>query len=304
MLHEYETYLKEKGCSPNTVISYLNDVNQFLKDLGLRPGDYVTSADIRKWIQQMLSPVEGKPLATSTINRRLNALRSFYGWAVEKGYFDQDPMKGISDLKTADEDQETIMWLTEEEFEDLLHRMRKMPIHSRGVDPEEKYRRDRAIVYLFVYAGLRLEELSNLKLTDIDLNMKRLRIVSKGMKVRTVPISNILFVELQDWLAFRAEMAKKKPHVDASPYVFYSQRSPKFSVRGIQRMVESYSPPGKKLTPHMFRHTFCKWMLKATNNDIEKVRRLAGHSHIATTSRYLKDSYSDLADAVEALPKF
>ncbi|NNU88115.1 integrase [Geobacillus sp. MR] len=304
MLREYELYLQEKGCSPNTVISYLNDVNQFLKDLDLCPSDYVTSADIRKWIQQMVSPVAGKPLATSTINRRLNALRNFYSWAVDQGYVDHDPMKGISDLKTADEDQETIMWLTEEEFEDLLHRMRKMPVQSRGVDPEEKYRRDRAIVYLFVYAGLRVEELSNLKLTDIDLEMRRLRIVGKGMKVRTVPISNILLAELQDWLAFRAEMAKKKPHVEASPYVFYSQRSPKFSVRGIQRMVESYSPPGKKLTPHMFRHTFCKWMLKATNNDIEKVRRLAGHSHIATTSRYLKDSYSDLADAVEALPKF
>ncbi|GAJ41824.1 putative recombinase [Parageobacillus caldoxylosilyticus NBRC 107762] len=83
---------------------------------------------------------------------------------------------------------------------------------------------------------------------------------------------------------FRAEMAKKKPHVAASPYVFYSQRSPNFSVRGIQRMIESYSLPNKKLTPHMF----WKWMLKATNNDIEKVRRLAGHSNIATTSRYLK----------------
>ena len=99
-------------------------------------------------------------------------------------------------------------------------------------------------------------------------------------------------------------MAKKKPHVEDSPYVFYSQRSPKFTVRGIQTMIEGYSLPNKKLTPHMFRHTFCKWMLKATNNDIEKVRRLAGHSNIATTSRYLKDSYSDLADAVDAMPRF
>ncbi|OKO92085.1 Mobile element protein [Geobacillus proteiniphilus] len=304
MLNEYVTYLQEKGASPNTIISYTNDLNIFFNDLHIRPGDYVTSADIRKWIQQMLHPIEGKPLATSTINRRLNALRNFYRWAVKEGYIEQNPMNSISDLKTVDEDQETIMWLTEEEFEDLLHRMRKMPIRSRGVDSEEKYRRDRAIVYLFVYAGLRVEELSNLKLTDIDFEMRRLRIVGKGMKVRTVPISNILFAELQDWLSFRAKMATKKPHVATSPYVFYSQRSPKFSVRGIQRMVESYSPPGKKLTPHMFRHTFCKWMLKATNNDIEKVRRLAGHSHIATTSRYLKDSYSDLADAVEALPKF
>lgn len=68
-------------------------------------------------------------------------------------------------------------------------------------------------------------------------------------------------------------------------------------------MIENYSTPKRKLTPHMFRHTFCKWMLKATENDIEKVRRLAGHSNIETTSRYLKDSYQDLADVVDSLPK-
>ncbi|KOR92064.1 tyrosine-type recombinase/integrase [Geobacillus stearothermophilus] len=304
MLNEYVTYLQEKGASPNTIISYTNDLNIFFNDLHIRPSDYVTPADIRKWIHQMLNPAEGKPLAISTINRRLNSLRSFYAWAVEHHKIEQNPMKDIQDLKSADEDNEKIMWLTEEEFEDLLHRMRKKPVQSRGVDPEEKYRRDRAVVYLLTYAGFRVEELSNLKLTDLDLEMKRIRIVGKGMKVRTVPISNILLAELEDWLKFRAEMAKKKPHVAESPYVFYSQRSPKFSVRGIQRMIDSYSLPNKKLTPHMFRHTFCKWMLKATNNDIEKVRRLAGHSNIATTSRYLKDSYSDLADAVEALPKF
>ena len=172
------------------------------------------------------------------------------------------------------------------------------------MNPEEKYRRDRAIIYILTYAGLRVDELSNLKLTDIDLDLKRIRIVGKGMKVRTVPISNTLMAEIQDWLAFRAEMANQKPHVEDSPYVFYSQRSPKFTVRGIQTMIENYSLPNKRLTPHMFRHTFCKWMLKATNNDIEKVRRLAGHSNISTTARYLKDSYSDLADAVDALPNF
>jgi site-specific recombinase XerD len=78
------------------------------------------------------------------------------------------------------------------------------------------------------------------------------RIVGKGMKVRSVPISNILMGGIQDWFAFRAEMAKRKPHVEESPYVFYSQRSPKFTVRGIQTMIEGYSLPNKKLTPHMF----------------------------------------------------
>ena len=64
---------------------------------------------------------------------------------------------------------------------------------------------------------------SYLKINDIDLEMKRIRIVGKGMKVRSVPISNILLAEIKDWFAFREEMAKKKSHVEESPYVFYSQ---------------------------------------------------------------------------------
>ena len=290
--------------SQNTIISYMNDIKRFLKEMNLGSNDYVTAADIRKWVNEMLTPTEGTALAVSTINRRLNSLRSYYAWAVKNNRLQQNPMLDIRDLKSADDDSEKIMWLTEDEFEELLHIIRKKPVNSRGVNPEEKYRRDRAIIYLFTYAGLRVDELSNLKINDIDLEMKRIRIVGKGMKVRSVPISNVLLAEIKDWFAFREEMAKKKSHVEESPYVFYSQRSPKFTVRGIQTMIEGYSLPNKKLTPHMFRHTFCKWMLKATNNDIEKVRRLAGHSNIATTSRYLKDSYSDLADAVDALPKF
>lgn len=281
----------------------MNDLSIFFYENNIKPNSFVIAVDIRKWIDTMLKPSHIEPLAISTINRRLNSLRSFYSWAVKYKGLEQNPMQDIQDIKSADEDNEKIMWLTEDEFSDLLNLMRKKPIKSRGINPEEKYRRDRAIVYLLTYAGLRVDELSNLKLTDIDMDLKRIRVVGKGMKLRTIPISNTLFVELKDWLIFRAEMVEKKEHVANSSYVFYSQRSPKFTVRGIQTMVENYSLPNKKLAPHMFRHTFCKWMLKATNNDIEKVRRLAGHSNIATTSRYLRDSYNDLADAVEAMPR-
>ena len=304
MLTDYLSHLQQKGKSPNTIISYQNDINRFFEELHIQPDGYVTASDVRKWVYSLLQPTAGMPLAVTTINRRLNALRSFYLWAKRNDRISYNPMEEIEDLKSADGNQETVLWLTEEEFEDLLKRIRKTPVKSRGVNPEEKYRRDRAIIYLFTYTGLRVDELSNLKLLDLDLTMKRIRVVGKGQKVRTIPISNTLLYEIQDWLTYRTQIAKKKSYVEESPYIFYSQRSPKFSVRGIQNMVEEYSSSKKKLTPHMFRHKFCKWMLKATNNDIEKVRRLAGHSNISTTSRYLRDSFSDLADALESLPRF
>jgi site-specific recombinase XerD len=304
VLRLYEDYLKEQGKSIHTIKSYLNDIQAFYQDNKIEMNCPVVSSDIRKWIDDMLNPQEGKGMSVATINRRLNSLRSFFNWAVKEKIILVNPMEGIRDLKTADEEHENIMWLTEDEFERLLERMRRYPIRSRGGNPEEKYRRDRAIIYLLTYAGLRVEELSNLKIHDLDFELRKIRVVGKGKKVRTLPMSNLLYHELSDWLDFREKIAKKKSFVAHSPYLFYSQRSGKFSVRGIQKMIENYSTKEKKLTPHMFRHTFCKWMLKATNNDIEKVRRLAGHNHISTTIRYLKDSYEELSDAVEALPKF
>ena len=175
----------------------MNDLHSFFNELNIRPDDYVPSADIRKWTNLMLHPTDLKPLAITTINRRLNSLRGFYAWATKCNKLQHNPMQDIHDLKTADEDYEKIMWLTEEEFGELLHRIRKKPVKSKGVNPEEKYRRDRAIIYLLTYAGLRVNELSNLRLSDLDLEMKSIRIVGKGMKVRTVPISNTLFAEIQ-----------------------------------------------------------------------------------------------------------
>lgn len=304
MLHKYRKYLIDKGKSQNTLLSYINDLQIFFQEMRLNPDSYVISNDIKKWIRDMLNPREGKALSVSTINRRLNTLRSYFSWAEREQYIKVNPMTDIKDLKVADEEYEKIMWLTEKEFEALLERMRKYPVKTRGVNPEEKYRRDRAIIYILTYAGLRVEELSSLKITDIDIDLKKIRVIGKGTKVRTIPMSNFLYNEVLDWLQFRNKIAKDKEIVNQSPYVFYSQRSEKFSIRGIQAMIENYSTSDKKLTPHMFRHTFCKWMLKATNNDIEKVRRLAGHSHISTTTRYLKNSFDELTDAVEAMPIF
>ena len=67
--------------SHNTIISYMNDLNSFLNEMNLESNDYVTAADIRKWVNEMLHPTDVKPLAITTINRRLNSLRGFYAWA-------------------------------------------------------------------------------------------------------------------------------------------------------------------------------------------------------------------------------
>ena len=73
MFFNYISFLQEKGMSQNTIISYMNDIKSFLKEMNLESNDYVTAADIRKWVNEMLTPTEGKALAVSTNNRRLNS---------------------------------------------------------------------------------------------------------------------------------------------------------------------------------------------------------------------------------------
>jgi site-specific recombinase XerD len=80
------------------------------------------------YVNEMLTSTEGKALAVSTINRRLNSLRSYYAWAIKNNRLQQNPMLDILDLKSADDDSEKIMWLTEDEFEDLLYIILKAPI--------------------------------------------------------------------------------------------------------------------------------------------------------------------------------
>jgi integrase/recombinase XerC len=78
LYQDYIFYLQKQGKSKNTIISYSNDLNSFFHGNNIKPDDNITAADIRKWIHLMLNPMDMKPLATSTINRRPNSLRSFY----------------------------------------------------------------------------------------------------------------------------------------------------------------------------------------------------------------------------------
>jgi site-specific recombinase XerD len=116
LLQDYILYLHKQGKSKNTIISYSNDLNSFFHETNIKPDDYVIAADIRKWILAMLNPMVMKPLATSTINRRLNSLRSFYAWATKNKKLQHNPMQEIQELKSADEDSEMIMWLTEDDL--------------------------------------------------------------------------------------------------------------------------------------------------------------------------------------------
>ncbi len=286
MFEKYIEHLRDEGKAENTINSYISDLKIFFSDNNLSPTSIVTAADIRKWIQRHLKTDQRMH---TTVNRRINSLKGYFTWAYNNKRVITNPMNDIGIVKVADEESESIQWLTESEFEDLLKRMRDAP-DVKGWDPELRYRRDRIAVYILTYLGLRVSELSNLKVNDIDMALRKVRIIGKGSVVRTLPINNLLYQELRDWLHYRSKMCEFRKDL-GSGYLLFSQKSDRVSDRGIQRILERYDTDERQLHPHIFRHTFCMWMLKANNNDIVLVKRLAGHKDIRTTERYLKLAY-------------
>ena len=99
MLSDYLKHLQQKGKSPHTIVSYMNDLHKFLDGLSIQPQDYIAEMDVRKWISQMIRPKEGQSLANTTINRRLNSLRSFYNWAQRNKKVKNNPMHDIEDFE-------------------------------------------------------------------------------------------------------------------------------------------------------------------------------------------------------------
>lgn len=143
--------------------------------------------------------------------------------------------------------------------------------------------RDKAIVTLFLFGGLRLNELVMLDRGDVDLSYRTVQIrFGKGGKQRTVGLHSAADRALRDYLATRA---------DPLPALFLSNRRRRIDNRSVQHMLDRYTvrcgfAASKRVTPHCLRHTFATHLMRATGRDIQIVQRALGHSNIATTTIY------------------
>ncbi|WP_211320367.1 tyrosine-type recombinase/integrase [Tumebacillus permanentifrigoris] len=177
---------------------------------------------------------------------------------------------------------------------------------------EFKAARDRAIFYTMFRAGLRVEEVSDLKLTHVDFRRETVTVMDgKGGKFRVVPMHQDLKRTLKAWLPFRN--ASKKPAHQESEFLLVTERSGKMTTRAIEHMMDTYmercgllerDADGKKMdgqhSCHSLRHTFGKRLLDA-GRPLNEVKELMGHDNIQTTMRYVTPSRNDLKKAIEAV---
>lgn len=283
LLNQYKTSLREKDLSPQTVRAYLNDLRKFMNWYQETEGEFsginnIGPLDLAEFKRHLINKGQ-KP---ATINRAIMALSSFFAWAIEQDYISHNPVDNIKllpEVKAAPKS---------------LDRKEQLAL-MRAVQGSGKIR-DIAIITLLLHTGLRVSELSSLKVDDVILKERTGHLIvrsGKNNKRREVPLNSNAREELKKWIDVRE---------NGSGALFSGKQSDSLSSRAVEYIIEKYSYDARmeKVTPHMLRHTFCKSLVDA-GESLDRVAVLAGHENLNTTARYTMATGKDLQKAVDRL---
>jgi integrase/recombinase XerD len=257
----------EKGLSKNTVHSYENDINSFskwsLKYLG-QPIKKLLKADVNQYISFLFK----QGLKSSSVNRKISTIKSFYIYLIKKKIITFSPVEDISMPK-----KETYLpvSMSEIEVEKLLNSP-KLNIHIE--------RRDKAMIEMLYATGMRISELVNLKLTDIDNKRLVVKVLGKGQKERLIPYGEAAADALNAYLNDREKSNIKE--------TFLSNRGTKITRGAFWNRIKIYLNRENlkaSISPHTLRHAFATHLLNR-GADLRSVQILLGHSDLSTTQIY------------------
>lgn len=268
----YLRYLKlERGYSPNTVEAYKHDLDWllgYLEQEGLDP----LSVKLED-LEHFAAMLSDHDISAKSQARILSGVRAFYRYLILDGYLDVDPTEL---LESPHLPQHLPEYLSTEEVDALEN--------SIDLTSNEGHR-NRAIIEVFFSCGLRVSELTNLKLSDLFLPQGFIRVNGKGGKQRLVPISERAIHELELWFDDRRQMNIKPSEED---YVFLNRRGHHLTRTMILIMVKRQAEAAgikKTISPHTLRHSFATALLKG-GADLRIIQELLGHADLGTTEIY------------------
>jgi integrase/recombinase XerC len=270
----------ERNASEHTTSAYKGDIVQFIQWMQTERGDAtswdeVSREDVRGW----LSELSDHDLAKSTLTRKMASLRSFYRYMVKRGHLDKNPMALMPTIKKG---HHLPPLVTESEMDLLLD----IPVDTS----DELEILHRAVLELLYGSGVRVSELTGIKLADIDLHKKLLKVTGKGRKERIVPFGGKAQLALQSWMEVRSRWISTYGN-KAGQHLFLTHKGGKPYREFIYRIVNKRMDPlevGQK-SPHTLRHTFATHLIDH-GADIRVVKELLGHSSLATTQIYTHTS--------------
>lgn len=277
----YHTLKFEKRCSPHTVNAYQTDIEQFVEYLSsqyaLSSPDEANQAIVRSWLAKLVD--EG--LTSRSINRKLSALKAYYNHQLRLGEMKTNPASRVNTLKIPKR---------------LPVSVSKAEIHSALYSQDEhetdfSIRRDHLILELLYGTGIRLSELTGLKISDVDFGTQTIKVTGKRNKQRIVPLGNKLLEVIQAYLEERNKLAET-----GTEEIILTDKGKKaysvFIYRKVTRYLGEAGVKGRK-SPHVLRHTFATHMLNA-GADLNAIKELLGHASLAATQVYTHVSVEKL----------
>ncbi len=275
-------YLKlEKNYSQHTLIAYQKDLEGFqefaFQEFEFLEINTVSYSIIRSWIVKLVD--DG--ISNTTINRKISSLRTYYKFLLKIGDIEISPLAKHKVLKTSKKLQ---VPFSEKEIENVLEILKE--------DESFVGLRNKLIVELFYSTGMRRGELVNLKLNDISISQKTIKVLGKRNKERIIPLLPTILESIDTYLAYRKEINGVK---DVN-FLFITEKGTKIYETLVYRVINSYFSKASekvKKSPHILRHSFATHLLNE-GADIKSVKELLGHSSLASTQIYANNSISKL----------
>ena len=282
-LQDFLRYLQfERGYSSKTLDSYQRQLQQLALSISDPASHWLNLSEAQ--LKQHIISLRRSGAKPRTIALKVAALRSFYRYLQAQDQRADNPALYLSVPKAARSLPKNL------DVDQLNHLL------SFDSDGDILACRDKAMLELFYSSGLRLEELVNANLSDIDWQQQLLRVTGKGSKQRIVPVGNIALKALQHWLTQRPAFTARLPQEDANA-LFISKQHKRISSRHVRERVQRWARQqglNQKVHPHMLRHSFASHMLESSQ-DLRAVQELLGHANLSTTQVYTHLDFAHLA---------
>lgn len=284
IVSRYRRYLKlEKGYSANTLDAYMRDVDKLLRYLAMEQVDVL---DVKlEDLEHFAAFISDLGIGPRSLARILSGVRQFYRFLVIDGYLEVDPTELLESPKQPNHLPEVLSTAEVDLLEQAID-LSKWEGH-----------RNRAIIEVLFSCGLRVSELTNLKLSNLYVEEQYIRVMGKGSKERLVPISPRALDELNYWFADRNLMKIKPGEED---YVFLNRRGQHLTRTMILIMIKRYAVEAgikKTISPHTLRHSFATSLLEG-GADLRAIQAMLGHESIGTTEIYTHIDTSTLRQEI------
>ena len=271
--------LVDKGLSNNTAKAYEADISSFFQWLDNEDLKYKNLQEDH--INQYISFLFQRKMRSSSVNRKISSIKSFYIFLVKRNFVKNSP---LNDLVTPKQEKYLPESMSEAEVDKLLN----SPDVANKIE-----NRDKAMIEMLYATGMRISELVNLKITDVDMKRCVVKVFGKGSKERLVPFGETALDSLRSYLNEREQSSSKE--------IFLSNRGKKMTRVAFWQRVKVYlirENLKNSISPHTLRHAFATHLLNR-GADLRSVQLLLGHSDLSTTQIYTHIAKQRLSDVLK-----